>query len=110
MLDTYSGVPLLLSFMSAKCGPCRLQKKELEKFTTYCHQQPNTGTSNRETLPQLIAIDTDKWPRVGSKFNVGKLPCLILLTNGQERLKVEGLVTAEYMIAKLHNFTNNIDI
>jgi thioredoxin-like negative regulator of GroEL len=92
MVEAFRTEPILvLAFTAVNCGPCQLQKKELKAVMT--------------ARPQfkMLAIDTDKWPHVGSKFAVGKLPCLVVMTDGQVRLRLEGLTKAEVLQEHVRN-------
>lgn len=90
MLDNFRDEPVLIAFTAINCGPCKLQKKELV-----------TVQKDLSKLITMVAIDTDRWPSVGSKFQVGKLPCLVALRNGQVLLRMEGLRTAEEITSSL---------
>lgn len=84
MLDNFREEPLLISFTAINCGPCKLQKKELQAVSKLVGAKFN-----------MVAIDTDRWPRIGTKFSVGKLPCLVVLKNGVVLARLEGLTKAE---------------
>lgn len=86
MIDSFSDERILLLFTADNCGPCRLLRKELARVT----QQV-----------RVVAIDTEKWPNVGSRFGVGKLPCLVIMKNGDVLSKLEGLVKAESILREL---------
>ena len=81
---------VLINFGAVNCGPCRLQKKEL-------------ALVQRRLPPKvhLLAIDTNKWPAVGTRFSVGKLPCLVALRNGQVLFRLEGYTTADEVVARV---------
>jgi thioredoxin 1 len=88
MLDTFRAEPVLVSFTSVNCGPCKLQKKELAAVS----QVVGAGF-------KMFAIDTEKWPNVGSRFKVGKLPCLVVVKEGEVLLRLEGLTMAEDVLS-----------
>jgi thioredoxin 1 len=88
MLDTFRSEPVLVSFTSVNCGPCKLQKKELAAVS----QVVGAGF-------KMFSIDTEKWPNVGSRFKVGKLPCLIVIKEGEVLLRLEGLTMAEDLLS-----------
>jgi thioredoxin 1 len=90
MLDTFRAEPVLVSFTSGNCGPCQLQKKELAAVS----QIVGSGF-------KMFAIDTEKWPNVGSRFKVGKLPCLVVVKEGEVLLRLEGLTKAEDVLSRL---------
>eukprot|EP00523_Entomoneis_sp_CCMP467_P016705 CAMPEP_0168783570 /NCGR_PEP_ID=MMETSP0725-20121227/9764_1 /TAXON_ID=265536 /ORGANISM="Amphiprora sp., Strain CCMP467" /LENGTH=230 /DNA_ID=CAMNT_0008833571 /DNA_START=19 /DNA_END=711 /DNA_ORIENTATION=- len=108
MLDSFRDEPLLIAFTAVNCGPCKLQRKELvnvQKDLNHHHPPPPTAAAasppqnqNQQQQQQritMVAIDTDRWPNVGSRFHVGKLPCLVAVQNGRELLRLEGLQSAQ---------------
>ena len=92
MLDTFRSEPVLVSFTSVNCGPCKLQKKELAAVS----QVVGTGF-------KMFAIDTERWPHVGSRFKVGKLPCLVVVKEGEVLLRLEGLTMAEDVLSGIRH-------
>jgi thioredoxin 1 len=93
MLDAYQMEPILIYFSQKNCGPCRLQKKELSTV------QKIMG----DKAFKILAIDTEKWPQVGSRFRIGKLPCLLVLRNKEVVTKLEGLTRAEDLVRYFHS-------
>ena len=90
MLEKFGDEPVLIVFTATNCGPCKLQRKEL--------------SSVRQNLQfTMVAIDTDRWPNVGSRFHVGKLPCLVGLKHGEELLRLEGLRSADEIISNMRS-------
>jgi thiol-disulfide isomerase/thioredoxin len=90
MLDTFRSEAVLVSFTSINCGPCKLQKKELAAVSE------TVGSDFK-----MFTIDTEKWPHVGSKFKIGKLPCLVVVKEGEVLLRLEGLIKAEEVVSRL---------
>jgi thioredoxin-like negative regulator of GroEL len=90
MLDTFRAEPVLVSFTSVNCGPCMLQKKELAAVS----QVVGSGF-------KMFAIDTEKWPHVGSRFKIGKLPCLVVVKEGEVLLRLEGFTRAEDVLSRI---------
>lgn len=83
---------ILLIFTAMNCGPCRLQKKEL--------------TTVRETIGRSIkmfAIDTEKWPHVGSRFDVDRLPCVVMLKDGEVLHRLEGFTNADELALRIRS-------
>ena len=85
MLENFRDKPVLISFSSAYCGPCKLQRKELL-------------SAQKDLQFSVVVIDTDRWPHVGSRFKVAKLPCLVGLRDGEVLLRLEGLRSADEII------------
>lgn len=90
MLDTFRAEPVLVSFTSDNCGPCKLQKRELAAVSEI------VGSGFK-----MFAIDTEKWPHVGSRFKIGKLPCLVVVKEGEVLLRLEGLTKAEDVLSMI---------
>ena len=90
MLDSFHDQDLvLINFMAVNCGPCRLQKKELASVSRSVADLP------------MLAIDTNRWPSVSSRFDVGKLPCLVALSKGQVVFRLEGYTAAKDIVAQV---------
>jgi thioredoxin-like negative regulator of GroEL len=94
MLDAYSQEPVLVYFTSLTCGPCKLQTRELAAVR-----------DAQEISFPILQIDTKKWPHVGSRFKIGKLPCLLVLQDKQVLARWEGLTKAEDIVAQIHEAT-----
>ena len=92
MLDSFREELVLINFMAVNCGPCRLQKKELATVSR------SVGNSLH-----MLAIDTNRWPSVSSRFEVGKLPCLVAFKNGQILFRLEGYTKAEDVVERLRS-------
>jgi thiol-disulfide isomerase/thioredoxin len=90
LLETFRAEPVLVAFTSVNCGPCKLQKKELATVS----QIVGNGF-------KMFAIDTEKWPHVGSRFKVGTLPCLVVVKEGEVILRLEGLTKAAEVVSRL---------
>ena len=99
---------VVLLFTAVNCGPCRLQKQELQRLnddrksrleqttTHVLSSSPENIERELDRLPlKVLTIDTERWPQVGSKFQIGKLPCLFLFRGTETIRRLEGLVSAE---------------
>jgi thioredoxin-like negative regulator of GroEL len=99
MLNAFREEPVVIYFTSVTCGPCRLQMKEL------AHVRELVGV---ESAFKVVSIDTKKWPHVGSKFSIGRLPCLLLMKDKEVLVRLEGLTKAEELVEKVYsNAINN---
>jgi len=94
MLDAFTGEPVIVYFSSVNCGPCHLQRKELMALR-------KSNDSNLERL-KILAIDTEKWPHVGSRFHIRSLPCLIVVKDKEILLRLEGLTKAEDLAQQMY--------
>lgn len=105
MLQRDNSSLVVLLFTAVNCGPCRLQKQELQRLhdsrksrfeETTLQSVSQEADHVLDRLPlKVLTIDTERWPHVGSKFQIGKLPCLFLFRGSQTIQRLEGLVSAE---------------
>ena len=90
MLTTFHDKPVLVSFQAQWCGPCKLMKKELKAV--------------REAMGddvQLFAVDTEKWPSLGARYEVQGLPTVVIFYKGEISYRVEGVEKAEQLVEKV---------
>jgi thiol-disulfide isomerase/thioredoxin len=83
MIDSLEHETVLVAFMSGNCGPCKIQKQELA-----------TLAQRGESL-KMLRIDMNQFPKLGTKFNIGKLPCILVLKNKEVIMRADGLITAQ---------------
>lgn len=100
---------VVMLFTSELCGPCRLQKKELKRLwskkESFEHQHHHTSEETTSLPLKILTIDMEKWPQVGRRFSVGKLPCLIMFQGQKDDTqRLEGLVSAEELWTHVENF------
>lgn len=94
VLASYNEQPLMVMFTAVNCGPCRLMKKELKEV------RDQVGPDLK-----MFSIDTAQYPKVGARFDVGALPCLMLLQNGETILRMEGVQRADTIVQQIHTMT-----
>lgn len=94
VLATYHEEPLMLIFTAMNCGPCKLMKEELKRASTLVGDKY-----------KMFNVDTNHFPHVGSRFEVGALPCLLLVQNGEALLRIEGVVKAEDVVERVQTIT-----
>jgi thioredoxin len=87
-----SSVPVLVDFYATWCGPCQMMSPILEQVSA----------SLRDRL-QVVKIDTDKYPRLASQYEIQALPTLVLFKNGQPAEKIEGVLQAQQLIQYLES-------
>jgi thioredoxin len=87
-----SSVPVLVDFYATWCGPCQMMSPILEQVSA----------SLRDRL-QVVKIDTDKYPRLASQYEIQALPTLVLFKNGQPAEKIEGVLQASQLIQYLES-------
>jgi thioredoxin len=87
-----SDVPVLVDMYANWCGPCKLLAPILEEVSSRL---------GGPAVVQVVKVDTEKYPQVASLFAVSALPTLILFKKGQPVHRLEGLPTADDLVARL---------
>jgi hypothetical protein len=52
---------------------------------------------------KVLSIDTEKFPHVGTRYEIGKLPCLLFMKDSKVLLRLEGLTKAEALVEHFHS-------
>ncbi len=78
--DTPDGL-VLLDFWQASCAPCRALEPRLERFAAH-HLGRFTG----------YRINVDTGTNTDTKYGVMSIPTLLLLRDGQEIARLDGLI------------------
>ena len=89
LLDS-SSLPVLVDFYATWCGPCQMMSPILEQV----------GARLKNKL-KVVKIDTDKYPNLGSQYQIQALPTLVLFVAGSPVEKIEGVRSAEDIISIL---------
>lgn len=76
--------PVLVDFFALWCGPCKMMVPVLEEIA-----------GRLENDLKVAKIDTDKYPKLGSRFQVEALPTLILFNKGQVVDRFIGYMNAD---------------
>lgn len=90
VLDTFHEEAVAILFSTPMCGPCKIMKKEMATV--------------KETVGdriKLFSVDAEKWPQVGSRFEITRLPCFIVFQEGEVKLRLEGVNSAETLVAEV---------
>ena len=85
-----SDVPVLVDFYATWCGPCQMMAKILEDV--------NTQMQGRL---KVVKIDTEKYPQLASEYGIQALPTVVLFKQGQPVDRIEGVLPAGQMMARL---------
>jgi len=83
---------VLLDFYQATCPPCRMLEPRLEAF----------ARRHRERL-RVYRIDLDHNETTPAEFAVMSLPTLLLLRDGREVARLDGLISDENLEALLES-------
>lgn len=100
MLDAFRDDPVLVYFSSSVCGSCHLQKKELVNIQTRFFGLTPT------TKKKILMIDADHFPQICLRYDVTKLPCILLINNGKVLLRLDGFTTAEEIVNQIQHTSN----
>lgn len=92
VLDTFREEAVVIYFSTEKCGPCRLMKKEVATVKEMVGEEL-----------KMFSIDTEKWPQVGSRFQVARLPCLVVFREGEVKLRLEGVNSAQSVVEQVRS-------
>jgi len=87
--------PMMVIFTAVNCGPCKLMKQELKRVNALMDDQKF----------RLFAVDTEKFPHIGSRFEISALPCLLLVHHGEPLLRIEGVLKAEELLERVRTIT-----
>lgn len=81
---------MLLDFYRATCPPCRMLEPRLEAF----------AARHREFL-RVYRVNLDRNDTTAGEFGVMSLPTLVLLRDGREVARLDGLIREEDLEAML---------
>jgi thioredoxin len=82
--------PVLVDFYATWCGPCQMMAGIL---TEVSHQLKGQL--------KIVKIDTDKYPQIASQHRIAALPTLVLFKAGQPVDRIEGVLPADQLTARL---------
>ena len=78
-----TGLPVLVDFWAAWCGPCRAMAPAFEQVSRSLRSQV-----------RLAKVDTEAAPGLSARFGIRSIPTLILFRNGQESNRMSGALDA----------------
>ncbi|WPB86057.1 thioredoxin TrxC [Sediminicoccus rosea] len=83
-----SGVPLLVDFWAAWCGPCRVMAPEFE-----------AAAKLLEPRLRLVKINTEEAPALSAELAIRSIPTLALFVGGREVARQAGAMRARDIAA-----------
>ena len=87
---TSSSLPVLVDFYATWCGPCQMMAGTLAQVN-----------GQLKGHLKIVKIDTDKYPQIASQHRIEALPTLVLFKAGQPVDRIEGVLSAEQLVARL---------
>ena len=78
-----SGLPVLVDFWAAWCGPCKVMAPQFEQAA-------------RDSLGKVlfVKVDTEAAPRTAQQFGIQSIPTLVLFKDGAEAARQSGALSA----------------
>jgi thioredoxin 1 len=74
--------PIVLDFYQATCAPCRALEPRLERVLSH-YQRPL----------RVYRVDVDRELSVAERFGVQTIPTILILRDGKEVERLDGLIT-----------------
>ncbi|MEK4745537.1 thioredoxin family protein [Bacillus sp. FSL R9-9481] len=96
MDETFNGLvlgntkPVLVTFTSDWCGPCKELESTLEKLA-----------EDKKDKAEFVLADMDKCSFASSQYGIRSLPTVMVFRDGKEVSRIEGVQTREKLLEML---------
>lgn len=89
-------IPVLVDFYATWCGPCQMMSPILDQVK-----------AQMGSRIKVVKINTDKYPKLASEYQIQSLPTLVLFQNGEQLLRIKGVMQAHQLIQHLEKYLQN---
>src|SRR6202162_5120131 len=81
-----AGVPVLVDFWAAWCGPCRMAAPEVER-----------AAAEMAGRAIVLKVDTERHPQLAAEFGIQSIPNFVVLKGGRVAFQQAGVVPAKQL-------------
>lgn len=92
-----STTPVVIDFYQASCPPCRMLEPRLERVAAQYHG-----------VVPVYRVDIDRDLPVAARFGVMSLPTVIVVQNGREVQRLDGLITEHDLAATFEQIAAHV--
>ncbi len=88
-----SARPVIIDLWAEWCMPCKMIEPVLDEI----------ASEYKEKI-DVAKINVDKYPELATELSVMNIPTLIFFKDGQEKTRITGINTKEYIEKKIEEF------